>query len=361
MVHATIAMGAADPRGGGTLFAEKQVKKISRRSSMTARKSTLLTFVIACLVFSLAPLLSLQATDLSDYSNPRETLRRCYQEMENLRQRSRQCAPLLSSIAQWDRYTRDYEYLINQKETQEAHLATTMAWMEREKNRIWGELQAADRECKASWTYSKACEERDRLDKEWRNAASVHAQETTERQGLQEIVRDYTQRVNAYKRLIAENERKLTPLRPCPTESDIKDKAMECEIYYLNASTESRTKPPRPGTQTQTAPGAIEKMEISGPPKANVRQKVQFTAYFSSVENRSAPGPFGYTWYLDGKVIGKSSSGNTQVVDVPSATGRHTVAVRGYKWVNRTWQPIGEGSAPLEAADDSTGRSYTGR
>ncbi len=89
----------------------------------------------------------------------------------------------------------------------------------------------------------------------------------------------------------------------------------------------------------------LQRVDITGPDRLAPRQKGNYAA---TLVPAPAEGRYGYTWTLDGKVIGTTNTSNTQTVEAPNAQGRLTLAVKVFTWVNNQWQPVMDGSRAVD-------------
>ena len=88
----------------------------------------------------------------------------------------------------------------------------------------------------------------------------------------------------------------------------------------------------------------LQRIDIAGPDQVAPKQRANYAATLVP----PAEGRFGYTWSLDGRVIGSGNTTNTQIVDAPDAPGRHTLAVRVFVWMNQQWQHVADGSRAVD-------------
>jgi hypothetical protein len=88
----------------------------------------------------------------------------------------------------------------------------------------------------------------------------------------------------------------------------------------------------------------LQRIDITGPDQVAPKQRVNYAATLVP----PVEGKIGYTWSLDGRVIGTGNTTNVQTVDAPDAAGRHTLGVKVFVWVNQQWQHVADGSRALD-------------
>ena len=89
----------------------------------------------------------------------------------------------------------------------------------------------------------------------------------------------------------------------------------------------------------------LQRVDIAGPDHLAPKQRGSYTA---TLVPAPAEGKYGYTWSLDGRVIGTANTSNTQTVEAADAAGRHTLAVKVFAWANQQWQHVVDGSRAID-------------